>query len=367
MSVKRRPNGKWRARYRDEAGREHARHFDTQREARAWEAHQRSLVARGEHIASPLADLTLAEYLEVHYLPTRSWVQGTINSTRVALKACPFADTPLRRIRRADGERWLAEMTRGLSTSTATMRFSRIRAVLTSAVENEVIRTNPLQGIRTPGQRAGAIERADIPTAGQVALMLEAMCDDPVAQTQIAVLAFAGLRLGELLGLRPEDVLVESQELRVDRQAQKLGGAPLEVRAPKYGSRRVVPIPSQLVGMLTRHVALLGLSPGDWLFPGQTPGEPSSDTRVHTRVVRAAAYARNTAIHPHSLRHFYASSLIEAGLPVTTIARMMGHRNTSTTLDRYGHLMEDSMARARVAAQGLMDGLGPVDNWGRAD
>lgn len=355
MSVKRRPNGKWRARYRDEAGREHARHFDTQREARAWEAHRRSLVARGEHLASPLSALTLAEYATRHYLPSRAWAASTIRGFRVILDQVPFREKPLQRITRADGERWVAEMARTSKTSTVRTRFAKVRALLTAAVENRVLSHNPLAGIALPSSPSSAVPRDDLPTQAQVASMYAA-AQTVTERALVGVMASAGLRMGEVLGLQAGDVDVQGRVLRVRRQAQKWAGVALEVKAPKYGSIRDVPVPEHLVQDLAAQIALVDAAGPDWVFPGGVRGEPLTPSgaagKIRLLSARAGAHA-----HPHSLRHFYASALIAHGLGVVEVARLMGHRNISTTWNVYAHLWHDSEEQARSAVAAVGSGI----------
>ena len=90
----------------------------------------------------------------------------------------------------------------------------------------------------------------------------------------------------------------------------------------QYGSERVVPIPDELVEMLSVHVALGHR--GDWLFQG------AGDTPPHQNTVsywwrKTLAAAGLSGIRLHDLRHFYASGLIAAGCDVVTVQRALGH------------------------------------------
>ena len=73
--------------------------------------------------------------------------------------------------------------------------------------------------------------------------------------------------------------------------------------------------------------------PQEWLFPGRVPGQPLCPTsvqKVYTQSKRQAAVRKAGGIH--ALRHAYASHLLEAGLPVHRLQRLMGHRNLHSTL-----------------------------------
>ena len=84
---------------------------------------------------------------------------------------------------------------------------------------------------------------------------------------------------------------------------------------------------------------------GDLVFKGAT-GKPIQHTNFHARKwVRACEAARVMDPRPriHDLRHYMASTLLAAGVPIHAISRRLGHEKISTTVDTYGHLTPDAM------------------------
>jgi integrase len=139
-----------------------------------------------------------------------------------------------------------------------------------------------------------------------------------------------GLRLGELLRLRVADV--------------DAARATLWVRHGKGGKDRGVPLPDVLLADLRDHWRRH--RPADWLFPGPT-GRPLNPATLQ----RAFREARLTAgVRPpatvHTLRHCFATHLLEAGADLPTIQGLLGHGHLSTTL-RYLHLRADRLAGIR--------------------
>lgn len=187
-----------------------------------------------------------------------------------------------------------------------------------------------------------------IPSPADVAAILGAANERFAAF--VGVCAFAGLRLGEAAALKSTDVDFLRRQLKVERQVQRAGSGKVDIRPPKYGSERVVPIPDELVAMLSTHVALGHR--GEWLFQG------SGDTPPHQNTVgywwrQTLEDAGLSGIRLHDLRHFYASGLIAAGCDVVTVQRALGHSKATTTLGTYSHLWPSAEDKTRAAAASL--------------
>jgi integrase len=171
----------------------------------------------------------------------------------------------------------------------------------------------------------------------------------------VALAAFAGLRLGEAAGLQLGDVDFLRRHLRVERQVQRAAAGKVEIRAPKYGSERMVYLADDLVAILSQHVAAYrsGAGPTEWLFEA-TVGQPPHQNTVGHAWRSACRRSGITDVTLHDLRHFYASGLIAAGCDVVTVQRALGHAKATTTLNTYAHLWPTAEDRTRAAANALM-------------
>ena len=139
----------------------------------------------------------------------------------------------------------------------------------------------------------------------------------------------AGLRLSEVVGLRVEDIDSRRMVIRV--------------RQGKGRKDREVMLSPALLALLRRYWQ--AVRPRGYLFPGRDPDRPIS----HSAVQRAckAALRRSglkKCISPHSLRHSFATHLLEAGTDVRTIQILLGHSHLSTTA-RYTHMAVAAAAR----------------------
>lgn len=362
-SLAKRTDGRWRARYRDEAGREHARHFTRQVDAKRWLDEVTAAMVTGQYVDPGAGRATFADYY-AEWSTRQVWVAGTHRAMAQAASSVEFAAVPLRTIRRSHVETWVKGMAgRGLAPTTIATRFNNVHAVFRAAVRDRLIAADPADGVVLPRRR-----RADaaltLPTVEQIGALLDA-AGEPF-RPMLALAAFAGLRLGELCGLQLGDVEFLARTVQVRRQVQRERASGLEVRAPKYGSERPIALADGLVEILSVHVARRGLTePRAWLFEGDDDG-PLHGSSVGRSWQRTRRSAGVTGVKLHDLRHFYASGLIAAGCDVVTVQRALGHAKATTTLNTYAHLWPSAEDRTRAAASRLLSAaVGSVADSGR--
>jgi integrase len=172
-------------------------------------------------------------------------------------------------------------------------------------------------------------------------------------RTLLALSVSTGLRQGEALGLRWNDLDLAAGTLRVRNQLGRDG----KLAEPKTEqARREVDLGSAIVGMLREHkLRSMHSGPGDPVFC-QADGSPlhyrSTVRALDAAAKRAKLNGEGIAKQRwHDLRHSAASLLISEGLNVVYVSRALGHANPSITLNVYGHLFdrEHHAERARSA------------------
>jgi integrase len=230
-SIKRRDDGKYRARYRDEAGKEHARHFDRKVDAQRWLDEVTASQVTGQYVDPHAGRITFAAYFAA-YARRQVWVPGTDAAVRLAAGSVTFADVPLRALRRSHIETWVkttqSQRSRGsgtaaqpgLSPGTIRTRFTSVRGVLRAAVSDRLIAANPCDGVTLPRLRSREAAMV-LPAAAQVRALMDAVPSQ--WRAYVAVCAFAGLRLGEASALRVSDIDFLRRTIAVSRQAQGSG------------------------------------------------------------------------------------------------------------------------------------------------
>jgi integrase len=348
-SIQKRANGSWRARYRDEAGKEHARHFTRKVDAQRWLDEVTASVVTGTYVDPKAGRITFDAWFR-QWSALQAWAPMTVVQGDLVRRSVPFGDVPLAQLRTSHLQAWTKSMTtKGYAPNTVHTRVQTVRAALKAAVRDRRIFDDPSVGLTLPRRRTR--ERAmQVATADEVGRLIAAC--EPRMRAYIGLCAFAGLRLGEASGVNIADVDFLRRRLDVARQVQKRRGGPSELRAPKYESERTVFLPDDLLAMLSRHVEHFGVSSEGWLFTGSA-GQPIAPTTVNSwwqRTIKAAGVPSGKI---HSLRHFYASGLIAAGCDVVTVQRSLGHKSPSITLDTYSHLWPSAEDRTRQAAGGL--------------
>jgi len=288
-NVAKRGNGRWRARYRDDTGKEHSRHFDRKIDAEQWLDRVTAAVVAGTYADPQAGRITFSAFFG-EWSARQVWAAGTVLAMSLAARWVPFARTSMKQVRRSDIESWIKSMdAAGLAPGTIKTRYVNVRSVFRAAVKDKVIGSNPTEGVRLPrGRRADAA--MSIPTPGEIGQLI-AVADERF-RPFIALCAFAGLRLGEAAGVRLGDVDFLRKTLKVSRQVQRVNGGAIDVRAPKYGSERVAFLADSLVNVLAEHVATYGTTgKQQWLFAGEVDDPPP-------RTPSATGGARRCATRP---------------------------------------------------------------------
>jgi integrase/recombinase XerD len=177
-------------------------------------------------------------------------------------------------------------------------------------------------------------------------------CDHLRDRLLFAVLHETGMRIGEALGLRHEDIAAAEREIVIVARAN-------DNRArTKSPAGRTIPVGASLVRLYADYLHHeYGDLDSDYVFVNlfaQPRGRALAYPAVHDLVVRLR---KKTGIDfdPHWLRHSAAARMLRDGVPIEVVATLLGHASTTTTLQIYGHL---SVADARRALEdaGWFDG-----------
>lgn len=350
-SIKKRPSGKWRARYRDSDGNEHARHFARKIDAQQWLDTVTASVVRGDYV-DPKAGLVTFDDFFATWSERQIWTAGTRRSYEMVASSVTFGDHPLLKIKKSHVEAWVKKMsTDGLAPQTISSRLGLMRAVFAGAIGDRLIAFDPSNGVKRPSTASRA-STMKIPSSEQVKALMDA--SEPFFRIAFVAGAFAGLRQGEVCGLQLGDIDFLRRQIHVRRQVQRESPAPVEIRAPKYNSDRTIHLPQSVLQEFTRHLQEFGTYGDDqWLLLGRDGGPMWP--RMHEYRFSKAAKEVGLEFTSHDLRHFFASGLIAAGVDVVAVQRAMGHKSASVTLDTYSHLWPSAEEKTRGAVESIFN------------
>lgn len=363
-SISKRPNGKWRARYRDEGGKEHARHFARKTDAQTWLDQQTASIVRGDWADPKAGRETLRAYAtrwEALQVASEGTRRITDNALRVHILPA-LGDRKIASIRRSDVQAFVKVLevkelrpatdelpARYLSPGTIRNVYERLAQVLDAAVEDRVIATTPCRRIALPKDHDDEVE---IPTVEEIEKVRTAL--DERWRAVVVVLAGSGLRIGELLGLRVDDVDFLRRTIRVQRQRlQSNEVAPLKSKA----SRRTVPVGKVVIDALAAHLAAYPAS-DEALFTDEL-GDPLTYRRWKRVLSDAVANCPSAGqMTSHSFRHFAASALISGGASVKQVQAFLGHASAVITLRTYSHLWPGDEDRTRNVLDAALASFG---------
>lgn len=246
-----------------------------------------------------------------------------------------------------------------LSPKTIHHHLELISDVFVYAVKMELISTNPCSKVTIP---KGEVKEKQIYSQEEMALLLTKMDGEPLKyKAFFYLMAYSGFRRGEMLGLEWKDIDFENSIISVHRTSNQTQARGIYTDTTKTKrSQRTLKISPYIMEMLKalkveQDAEALKLGnywvETDRLFT-QDNGEPQHPNTTYEWLKRFCK-RENLPFHGlHSFRHFAASSMISAGLDVTTVSGALGHTNSGTTLNIYSHMFQTAQARVAEAMDG---------------
>ena len=327
--------------------------FRTEREARIFEASVLTTTAAGEIVDPRSARVPLATVY-------KSWMASRVDLSpkvrrgyqdiwRLRLEPC-FGSWYVGKIDHASIQNWVNEMTEsGLSPRTVRWVHSVLKMCLDHAAENgQLLGRNSATRTKFPPLRATTHTYL---TAAEVAA-LTGVCG-PYGDV-VTLLAYTGMRFGELTGLNVEDVDLNARRIRVRRSMTQVGGKLVEGNPKSTSGRRSIPLPQRIVPILTGRLV------------DRRPGEPAITSPMGSRLglenwkrsvkwKQAIEEIGRPTLRVHDLRHTYASLARRAGADLRLLQKTMGHASIIVTAHIYADLYDDELDDVASALDALDD------------
>jgi integrase len=362
---------RWLAAYQDANGRRHARSFAKKVDAERYVAQMATDVARGGYVDPANGRVKFGGYAR-EWLAMQTFNVTTREQVEHRLRGYVYPtweDVQLGRIRAAAVQKWLAELNQRLAPGTVRATFIHFSAILSAAVDDEVIAKNPC---KSRSVVPPVVPRTRI-VPWPVAHVRAVIAAHPDRYSPLpALAAAAGLRQGEVFGLAVDDIDFLRRTIHVVRQVKYVRNQ-LIFAPPKYGSGRDVPLSEALALVLAEHVRqyppeAVELPWGDPLAPKVrrvkvpllfTSREHKALNKNYINALVWKPALAEAGVAPlrsngmHALRHFCASNWLEQGVSIRAVAEYLGHRDQGFTLRTYTHLMPTSDDKTRAASDSL--------------
>jgi integrase len=246
---------------------------------------------------------------------------------------------------------------RGCAEKTAAGALGTLGNVMRFAVRNSWIADNPVDKLERHERPRPSRHPQRALGRDEIARLLD--CCLPTYRTLVATALYTGMRLSELLGMVWDDIDFGRACIHVRAQLSMAHtGSPARRVAPKTeAAHRQIPLTPQLAGLLReRRFAAACSAGGAWVFSTRK-GTPFSQRNIQRSALHLAADAAGLRVNGarlrfHDLRHTFASHLIiDLGLDVVQVSRLMGHASPSTTLNIYAHMFDEARHAADIRAR----------------
>lgn len=353
-------------RYRDPAGVQRKRSFRKKGEATAYSATVEADKLRGAYVDRNAGRELFQAHAE-RWLTTQVFAPSTraVVASRLKNHAYPVLGAkPLASIRPSTVQAWTKSLS-VLAPSTQHAVYGHVQAILTAAVDDQLIARNPCKApsVTPPRNRSPKITvwpRERVPA--MAASLPERY------QVVVPIGAGLGLRQGEIFGLAVEDVDFLRREVTVRRQVN-LALSRQVFAPPKYAKTRMIPLAPSVAEAIAVHLARYPAI--EVTLPWVEHDGPPVTVRLicHTRERKAInrnyfntvwhTALRGINVEPgrqngcHALRHFFASVLLDAGESIKVVSEHLGHTDPGFTLRTYTHLMPDTRVRSVRAIDGV--------------
>ena len=239
---------------------------------------------------------------------------------------------------------------KGLSTTTVHSVHLMLHCALDRAVKERLIPRNPCEDCIVPKPRK--LDMKILPPEHMKAYLEAAAVRGMFPMFYLELVS--GLRKGELVALRWDDVDIQQRTISVNKQYVRNPDGSLELTRPKTeNSVRLVSIPQAAVELLIQEHAKHPDSP--YLFPSPLTGEmyhPDSVVNLHKKILKDAGLEH---LRFHDLRHTFATTALQNGVDVKTVSSMLGHFDAGFTLRTYTHATRQKQDEAAATMGNFME------------
>jgi integrase len=356
---------RYRVRYRKpDHSQTDKRGFKTKKEAELFLAGVEISKSRGAYVDPTLARVTVKDWM-ARWLATRTDLRrSTLDRIEGIIRRNidpPLGPIALGDLNRMLVQEWASKLSRTQSPWSVRKIVNTLSGALQMAVDDGRIIANPAARLKLP--KVTKTQKRYLSHEEVHALAAAVEGRGQGYGLLVLVLAYCGLRWGELAGLTVEDVDVARGRLEIRHTMIEVNGY-LEASTPKDYEERSIPIPGFILAELA--IAIEGRSANAPVFVGRKSGGVLRNRSFRRGFLDAAAVGVGLAgLTPHELRHTCASLAVSAGANIKALQRMLGHSSAKETLDTYADLFDEDLDSVAVALNHVVSAMDVGKLWAK--
>lgn len=294
----------------------------------------------GESVFMPAKAVTMSEN-------GRSTYQGNLDHWIYPA----LGDLKMPDITPANIEALLLDMqAQGKAISTVVKVYTILHSLFKMAYSKDVIDRNPMDKVDRPKARKDELrgQEADSYTIDEVQRIFSALEREPLKwRAMLHLLIDTGIRRGECCGLQWKNINFKTNTITISGNLCYTPQKGIYLDTPKSGRIRTIDVDPDVIELLRQlRVEQSSKAISLWVFTQENspePMHPQSPTRYLKKFSKRCGIP---GLHPHALRHTFASIAITNGADVASVSEKLGHSDKAVTLRMYTHADQESMKRA---------------------
>ena len=349
--IRKLPSGKYQASFISPTGRRvnAPSTFRTKTDAARWLNQVEADISRGAWLNEDIGRQEFGRYARAYLRDNDKigprWRETCLRNLRLHMAA--LEEMPLVGITPPVVREWYADALRGNGGRTSIQQSYRfLRAVMNCAIRDEAIRANPCN---IPGAGSDRAKERPVASVVQVAALIEAIT--PRYRAAVLLGAWCGMRRGEIIALKPEDIDLAAATVTVRENRVELLESSVAFDAPPKtdAGKRTVTVPPHVLPILEAHMK-------SWSGPGRVfvgrDGSPMRGDAVRQAFTRARSKAGMPGFRFHDLRHTGQTLAASAGATLKDLMLRLGHASP-VAAQRYLHAVEGRDAEIASALSDL--------------
>lgn len=244
----------------------------------------------------------------------------------------------------------LSMQSQGKAHATCVKVYTILHSLFKMAYMSDVVTVNPMDKVERPRPRKGELKEKDVEayTTEEVQRIFTALESAPLKwRVLLRLLIDTGIRRGECCGLQWQNIDFTASTVTIAGNLCYTPQKGIYLDTPKSGKVRTIDVDSEIIALLRElRLEQAGQAISTYVFTQQNSPEPMQPQFPARYMQKFSKRCGVSGLHPHKLRHTFASIAITNGADVASVSEKLGHIDKAVTLRTYTHADQESMKRA---------------------